>query len=337
MGVSIPLDDAADPWRSARLAAFAAASAGDAGAVYHLVAELMSDGVPFPAILFELLSPLEAEVGTRWQRGDFHVAEEHTVTATLETIVSLLAGSFDIPEDACQVMVACAEGHNHSLPPRMVAAHLVFLGWQAVFLGPGQPATELGAFLREQPPEALILSCAMATAMATALPGARACIREAHEAGLPVLAGGQGFGPDGRRAEALGADAWTAGARRVDEILRSWEPDPAEAESRLRDSGEALPRLGECRVELLARAAAALATPDTSGEPARIVSDLELLLDALAASLLLDDPEVVVQMAAWQRSSPEAATDVAAALAALREALPAGLLRAAAFLDPALG
>jgi len=328
-------DDSTDPWRSVRLAVLASASAGDAGAVFHLLVDLMGDGVPFPTILFDVLSPLEAEVGSRWQQGDFCIADEHLVTATLETVVSLLAGSFDVPDDARRVVVACAEGDTHSLPARMVAAYLVFLGWRSVFLGAGQPASDLGAFLHEQPPEALILACAMATA----LPGARECIRVAHEAGVPVLAGGRGFGVDGSRAYALGADAWTAHPGRVDEILHTWAPDPARAESRARDGGEDLGRLDRRRAELLARATAALARPDAPLDQARLRSDLELLLDALAASLLLDDPEVVVQFTDWQRSLPAmpGTADPEATLAALQAAVATDPPRAAAFLEAAAG
>lgn len=330
------LDDGADPWRSARLAILAMASAGDAGAVYHLVADLMGDGVPFLTILFEVLSPLEAEVGSRWQQGDFCIADEHLVTATLETVVSLLAGSFDVPDDARRVVVACAEGDTHSLPARMVAAYLVFLGWRSVFLGAGQPASDLGAFLHEQPPEALILACAMATA----LPGARECIRVAHEAGVPVLAGGRGFGPDGRRAYALGADAWTADPGEIDVILNNWRPDPAAAEAKAPHGGEDLLRLEERRAGVVARALALLGEqPGDRANPAQFRPDLELLLDALAASLLLDDAQAVTELAAWQRSRPAAAEEARATalLAALRAALGTDPPRGAAFLEAAVG
>jgi len=328
-------DDSTDPWRSARLAILASASAGDAGAVFHLLADLMGGGVPFPAILFDVLSPLEVEVGDRWHQGDFSVTEEHTVTATLETVIALLAGSFDIPDGARRVVVACPEGDTHSLPARMVAANLVFLGWRAVFLGPGQPADDLGASLRERPPTALILSCTVVTA----LPGARASIRAAHEAGVPVLAGGRAFGVDGSRAYALGADAWTAHPGRVDEILHTWAPDPARAESRARDGGADLARLDRRRAELLARATAALTGPDVPLDQARLRSGLELLLDALAASLLLDDPEVVVQFTDWQRSLPAmpGTADPEATLAALQAAVATDPPRAAAFLEAAAG
>ncbi|HSQ36653.1 MAG TPA: cobalamin-dependent protein [Acidimicrobiia bacterium] len=329
------LDDPDDPWQPTRLAILVAASAGDAGATYRLIADLMGEGVPFSTILFEVFIPLEAEVGKRWQQGDFGVADEHLVTATLETVVSLLAGSFDIPDDARRVVVTCAEGDTHSLPARMVAAYLVFLGWRAVFLGPSQPASELRNFLRERRSEALILSCAMTGA----LPGARECIRVAHEAGIPVLAGGRGFGPDGARAYALGADAWTADPARVDEILRTWDPDPAAAEFGARDGGKDLFHLRQRRAELLARAEATLVKPDGPVGDARLGSDLDLVLDALAASLLLGDPEVMVEFVDWDCSRVTALPrpDPTALVAALRTALRADLPSAIAFLDAAIG
>lgn len=328
-----PLDDPVDPRQAVRLAVLATASTGDAGATYRLVSELLGEGVSFPSILFDVLSPLEVEVGSRWHQGDISVAEEHTVTSTLETVVALLAGSFDIPEDARRVVVACAEGDNHSLPARMVAAHLVFLGWRAVFLGPSQPAADLGAFLRERPPEALVLSCAMATA----LPGARDCIREAHQAGVPVLAGGRGFGPDGARAERLGADAWAADPAQVDEILRTWDPDLTAAEAGAVDGVEDLPRLQERRAALIARATDAVARPERPGDRARVRSDLDLLMDALAAALLLDEPGLFMEFTAWQRSLPAPGEPGAVAvLAALRSALADDLPRAAALVDAAL-
>lgn len=325
------LDPPRDPWPPTRLAVLAAASAGDAAAVFHLASDLLGEGVPFPTILFEVMAPLEAQVGDRWYHGDFTVADEHLVTSTLETVVALLTGSFDVPDEARKVVVACAEGDAHSLPARMIAAHLVYLGWRAVFLGSGQPAADLGAFLSSSPPAALILSCAIAGA----LPGARASIREAHRAGVPVLVGGQAFGPGGRRAYALGADAWTADPEAVDEILRTWQPDPAAAEAAATDGGDDLTRLGERRADLVARVVSLVGPVSPTGR-GRVLDDLQLLLDTLASSLLLGDSEVICQLASWLRSE-RAEVPGERLLAALREAVGEDPPRAASFLAVAAG
>ncbi len=179
------------------------------------------------------------------------------------------------------MVVACAEGDVHSLAARMIAAHLVFLGWRVNFLGPSQPADDLGAYLQANPPEALVLSCTLPAA----LPGARASIRAAHAAGVPVLAGGRGFGADGRRARALGADAWTADPREIDAILapgsrpgqrreqrsqrRRGRPEPPSAAGR--DPGP--------RERDLVLSVAALPAAD-------VRAHLALLFDSLAASVL---------------------------------------------------
>lgn len=332
--MTAPFEDPDDPQRSMRLAILAAAAAGDAGAAYRVVADLLGLGVSFEEILFGVLAPLEAEVGQRWQQGDFGVCDEHVVTATLETVVALLAGSFDSAPDARRVVVACAEGDVHTLAARMIAAYLVFLGWRVYFLGPGQPADDLGAYLREYPPEALVLSCTLAAA----LPGARASIRAAHAAGVPVLAGGNGFGADGRRARALGADAWTADPEEVDALLRTWQPDPASAERGARNGGEDDQSLLRRRAAVLARAERDLVSSSAPLTAADVRAHLELLFDTLGASVLLDDAEVVAEFAAWQRARL-AALSAGAVAADLRQGLQAALEgdppRAARFLEAA--
>ena len=68
----------------ARLAATAAAVSGDAATLYHLVAGFMDDGFSLETVLFEILAPLQRDVGIRWQSGDYLVSEEHAATATVE-------------------------------------------------------------------------------------------------------------------------------------------------------------------------------------------------------------------------------------------------------------
>ncbi len=111
---------------SARLGITAAALSGDSGGLYNIVARLMDEGVPLGSLLFDVLLPTERDVGSRWQSGDYLVSEEHTATATLETVVALLAGSLDQPEDGLHVVIASAEGDAHSLAGRAVVAYLLF-------------------------------------------------------------------------------------------------------------------------------------------------------------------------------------------------------------------
>jgi MerR family transcriptional regulator, light-induced transcriptional regulator len=91
-------------------------------------------------------------------------------------------------------------------------------GWQAQLVGPSPPAAALGSFAARHEPVAVALSCSTVTN----LPGAKACIDAVHGAGIPVLAGGHGFGRDGVLAEAVGADAWAPDVVTGVGILSSW-------------------------------------------------------------------------------------------------------------------
>lgn len=310
---------------TARLGVTSAALAGDAGRLYHIVSGLLGEGVSFDRILFDLLMPAERELGHRWQQGDYLVSEEHAATATIETVISLLAGSFDQPDDAPAVVVATAEGDEHSLPARAAAAHLLFLGYRTLFLGANVLAADLAEYLESEDPDALVLSCAMGTH----LPGARAIIAASHQAGVPVIAGGKGFGDDGRWARALGSDEWVGSLREIEGTLDAWDPDIEEAEAAARKIDDELQALIDRWPALVADARARIPEGKIPPEKnARVLAELGLALDGTIASLLVDDTGVAAELLAWQKSTlPVHGVDahieiIEALIAALREASP---------------
>lgn len=283
---------------AARLAVTSAALAGDAGGLYNIVSRLLGDGVSFDRVLFEFLIPVERDLGTRWQQGDYLVSEEHAATAAIETVISLLAGSFDQPDDAQRVVVATTEGDDHSLAPRAIAAHLLFLGYRTLFLGANVPASDLAEYLESEEADALVLSCTMSTH----LPGARAIIAGSHRAGVPVLAGGKGFGAEGQWAMDLGADAWVGSLPEVAETLETWNPDPARSESAAMSPDDDLQSLIDQWPVVVARARASM--PENSipsSKNARALSELRLALDSTISGVLVDDRSVIEDMLAWQR------------------------------------
>jgi methanogenic corrinoid protein MtbC1 len=300
--VSSPSDSSPGDPGSFDLGIQAALLDGDAGLAYRLVSDLMAQGVSFDKVLFDVLAPLQRDVGTRWLQADYRIAEEHAASAAVETVVALLAGSFDMPADATHVVVACAEGDDHSLPARMVAAYLSYLGWRVTFLGGTLPALDLGAFLADEPPTALVLSCAATPN----LPGARASIAAAHAAGVPVVAGGRAFGHDASRALAVGADRWLADPRELESLFAGWSPDIESSEATALRSPEAA-ALSETLPGLIA-AASAGNPGDVS--PASLRADLQLLGKTLIAAVLVDDSLIIEEFVAWHRTRFGAHDDV---------------------------
>ena len=300
----------------ARLAVTTALLEGDSGSAFHMVNGLLDQGIPFDVALFDVVAAAHADFGTRWQSGDYRIADEHAASGAVETLVAMLAGSFDLPEDGQEVVIAAAEGDHHSLPARITSAYLLWLGYRVRYLGSNMEATDLSGYLAEETPAALILSCAVPTL----LPGARASIRAAHQAGIPVLAGGNGFGADGVWAYAIGADAWVASPREVQDILMSWEPDIETSELVVPTPPVEMEVIDNRRQEILASAIGLLT--DSSR---RLRSELDLLLSAVEATLLVDDPVLLADFSRWQASALSSQGFSTEIPAQLSQALAAGL------------
>ena len=286
---------AAPDFPEIELALTSTALAGDAGGLYRIVSNLMDEGVPFDSLLFDYLMATERSVGQRWAQGDYLIAEEHAVTAAIETVISLLAGSLDQPSEGALVVVATAEGDRHSLPARAVAAHLLYLGYRTTFLGADVPAPDLAEFLEVEPPAALVMS----VAMTTHLLGAKAVVEAAHQVSVPVLVGGKAFGPGGVWVDSVGADAWVDSLEKVAETVENWVVEGGPEAKAAVQLSEDLTHLIDNRTMIRARAFQELG----GGGSARLRDEVDLLLSAVEAALLTGDDQVTVDMMVWQEES----------------------------------
>ena len=314
------------------LALTSAAVAGDAGGLYRMAAEMMEGGVSFDSLLFDYLIPIAGSVGKRWEQGDYLVAEEHAATAAIETVISLLSGTLDQPPGAPLVVVATAEGDDHSLPARAAASHLLYSGYRTTFLGANVPGADLGEFLVTEPPSAVVLSCAMTTH----LMGARSVIKAAHEVGVPVVVGGKAFGPAGIWAGSVGADAWVGSLRQTSAVVAEWVRTTPTALNLTSELPGELSSLVRVRAAVIADAGAALMA-DTDGQvPTRLEDEIDLLLSAIEGALLTGDDRVVTDMLAWQASSLAAhGLDGSIVVAALQKALNGSSTQGGALLSQA--
>jgi methanogenic corrinoid protein MtbC1 len=267
-------------------------------------------------VLFDVVAAAHGDFGTRWKDGDYRIADEHAASGAVETLVAMLAGSFELSEEGPRVVVAASQGDHHSIPTRLASAYLLSLGYRVGYLGSNMDATDLAGYLADEPAEALILSCAMTTL----LPGARASVSAAHQAGTPVLAGGPGFGPDGAWAYAVGADAWVANPREIHEILTTWEPDIEVSEMVVAQPPAELDEIDRNRQAILA---------DAEGHfdelPRRLRIELDWLLSAAEASVLVGDPLILSEFSRWQTSLLTSHGFGADISEQMRRALAAGL------------
>jgi len=304
----------------------AALIGGDVTLAAGIAASMLDQGLALDEIVGDVLRPVQAEVGARWAQGDLGIAYEHAATAAVEELLVRLSSTAG-PAAGPTVVVAVPELDPHALGARAVSAACTLDGFRVCYLGPSLPAADLEEYLDLQVPMALVLSCAVPTALASA---ARS-IAAAHRLDLPVVGGGRAVGSNNRGLR-LGLDALAASTAEAVAVLRDWETRPPAV---LASAPEPVPEareLGRRRPWLVA---ASLDGAGDVGDRAGALGDeIARVLDVAEGAVLLDEPAVLGEHVEWLRATsaahgvPEAILE--AALTSLATALDTGLARVAA-------
>jgi len=185
----------------------------------ELCLDLLDAGVSPQDITLRILRPVQCEVGRRWALGRWSVAQEHAATAVTDAALAALGTAAPGRPRGEPVLVACPEGEWHCLASRMVAQLLRWRGVAADHVGTVASAAALDHLLDDRRPRALALSCSTMAA----LPGVARAVENAARWGMPLLAGGSGFGAHGRYARAVGIMAWDHHVTDAVRRLARWE------------------------------------------------------------------------------------------------------------------
>ncbi|MFJ3913622.1 methanogenic corrinoid protein MtbC1 [Streptomyces sp. 2132.2] len=285
-----------------------AALAGDEQGAIESVLRALDEGADPEGILLDVIAAVQGEVGREWAENRITVAQEHAATAINERVITAL-GTHPAARTAAtrgRITVACVDGEWHALPARLLAEVLKLRGWRIDFLGAQLPTPHLIAHLHTTGADAVALS----SSIATRLPTTHAAISACQAIGVPVLVGGAAFGPDGRYAKLLGADAWAPDARTAaDRLARSPLSRPQLDHQPIDD----LPHLADQEYTLVTRNSGSLvrtvfaALEDalpfmktyTDLQRERTAEDLASIVEFLATALYLDDEDLFMGFIAW--------------------------------------
>ena len=303
-------------YRLARERLWGAVLDRDEYAAAATVFAMLDDGVAPEDVLLDVIATVQKKVGLEWAANRLTVAQEHAATAINDRVIAALAHhrASTPAAGAGRVTVACVDGEWHALPARLLAEVLRLRGWQVDFLGAQVPTPHLIAHLHHNGPDAVALSCSIPTR----LPTAHAAITASQAAGATVLAGGAAFGPDGRYAYQLGADAWAADARGAEERLRKGFPSVHAASTH--QPIDDLPHLADQEYTMVSRSAAQLVKSTVaqlaSRFPAmrtydemqlqRTSEDIAHIVDYLATALYVDDADLFTGFITWTAEILEA-------------------------------
>lgn len=275
------------------------------------VLDAVDAGLPVETALLDVIGAVQARVGTEWAANRLTVAQEHAATAIHERVIAALGchPGHRAPEPAGPpVTVVCVDGEWHALPARLLAEVLRGRGLRVDFLGAHVPTPHLIGHLHRTGSRIVALSGTFSLHLPTAHTAVSAC----QAVGVPVMVGGAAFGPDGRYARTLGADAWAPDARAAADILvrgltrpapppgHHPLPDPLPhladqeytmvVDSRRRLVRETLARLEERHPPMRAY---------THQQRQRTAEDLGHIVDHLAVALYVDDPEFLPRFLHW--------------------------------------
>ncbi|MGW7091937.1 cobalamin B12-binding domain-containing protein [Streptomyces sp. NPDC054874] len=301
----LPRSEPAEP--SAELL-WQAVSAADECAATDLVLGLLDEGADPESVLLDVIARVQTRVGEEWAAARISVAQEHAATAINDRAVAAVSVHPAARATATRgrITVACVDGEWHGLPARLLAEVLKLRGWQVDYLGAQVPTPHLIAHLHGTRADAVALS----SSIATRLPTAHAAITACQAVGVPVLVGGAAFGPEGRYAKLLGADAWAPDARTAaDHLAQGRLPRPEPDHQQFDD----LPHLADQEYTMVDRNSAFLVrNVYTALEDAfsamrsyndlqreRTAEDLAHIVEFLATALYLDDEELFTRFITW--------------------------------------
>lgn len=280
----------------------------DETAAVATVLRALDEGTSAEDLLLDVIAAVQGRVGREWAANRITVAQEHAATAINDRAVAAVAlhPSARTEPTRGRVTVACVDGEWHALPARLLAEVLRIRGWHVDYLGAQVPAPHLVAHLHRTGPDAVALS----GSLATRLPAAHATITACQAVGTPVIVGGAAFGPEGRYARLLGADAWAPDARAAaDELACGPLPRPRPGHQAVDD----LPHLDDQEYTLVARSRPRLvravfhqlenAYPAMRGytevQRERTAEDLSHIVEFLAAALYTGDEDLFRGFLLW--------------------------------------
>ncbi|NIH83172.1 cobalamin B12-binding domain-containing protein [Amycolatopsis granulosa] len=280
---------------------------GDQRGATGTVLAALAGGLDPESVLLDVIGAVQRRVGQEWAANRISVAQEHTATAINERAIAGLAR--EAPRPAARlgrVTVSCVDGEWHALPARLLAEVLELRGFRVNYLGAQVPAQHLITHLHRTSPDAVALS----SSLPTRLPAAHATITACQAAGVPVIAGGAAFGPDGRWARLLGAEAWAPDARTAaDRLAGDPLPRPRAAHQPIDD----LPHLTDQEYTLVRRSSPQLVRAVYAGLEQRVpgmrgytelqrqhtTEDLAHIVDFLAAALYTGDASLFTSFLTW--------------------------------------
>lgn len=147
------------------------------------------------------------EIGLLWQTNKITVAHEHYFTAAVQSIMATMYPSIFATKRKGAKMLACTISVSlHEMGIRMMTDYFELDGWDTCYLGANVPNNSIIAAIKEQKPDILAISVAMAFQLSKAKTLISKIRAETELKNLKIIVGGYPFIQFPEMSVKIGAD-----------------------------------------------------------------------------------------------------------------------------------
>lgn len=140
-------------------------------------------------LIGDVLHPLLREVGERWHRGEFSIAQERLISAGVRRHLSAALDAYARNARGAGMVFATLAGERHDLGLMMCATLCASRGHAIHFLGADLPAAEIGRYARNVSAQVVALSVVMSEGL-DEVPGQLKLLSDAAGVDCPIWLGG---------------------------------------------------------------------------------------------------------------------------------------------------
>jgi methanogenic corrinoid protein MtbC1 len=173
------------------LAYLGAGLSGERRRAVDLLLSAVDNGLDVRRAYTEVLQEAQRRVGEMWLARELAIAQEHSVTATTNIAMALLAqvAGGERQSSGKTVVVSVVPGNAHLLGAQALAHFFEMEGWNSIHLGSEMPANEISTALDVFQADLLALSVTLSTHLRAAME----TIESARKTrpGVKVLVGGR--------------------------------------------------------------------------------------------------------------------------------------------------
>lgn len=132
---------------------------GDIEQAKSIIKDISASGISSIIIIENIFLPILKLLGDKWQSHEINIAEEHTITETINTLFSYISESQVIKEKKdIKVLFMAPPGEEHIISLKMSTEYFRRRGWNTIFIGTSIPINSLLEIVKSDKIDIIVLS-----------------------------------------------------------------------------------------------------------------------------------------------------------------------------------